>query len=201
MDKIFTVAKVVAPIFISIFLGMYAKRKKLLTQEGIAGMQQFVMNFGLPCVVFNSLLKAELGAEALTSMGLVLPLMLLGTFWAFRARKNKFPYQNFPQLFAAQETGMLGIPLFMILFGADQAYRMGVLDLAQAPAAFPVIALLSAKATESTNPAAVQTGPAVRGDEATMERHRELIGDNELLRTIYDKISENIWRIRETSKR
>ena len=155
MDKIFTVAKVVAPIFVSIFLGMYAKRKNLLTQEGIAGMQQFVMNFGLPCVVFNSLLKADLGAEALTSMGLVLPLMLLGTFWAFRARKKKFPYHNFPQLFAAQETGMLGIPLFMILFGADQAYRMGVLDLAQAPAAFPVIALLSAKATESTSPSAV----------------------------------------------
>lgn len=65
----------------------------------------------------------------------------------------------------------------------------------------PIITEVAAKAVASTNPAAVQTGPAVRGDEATMERHRELIGDNELLRTIYDKISENIWRIRETSKR
>ena len=39
---------------------------------------------------------------------------------------------------------MLGIPLFMILFGADQAYRIGILDLTQAVLAFPVIAILSA---------------------------------------------------------
>jgi len=41
---------------------------------------------------------------------------------------------------------MLGIPLFMVLFGADQAYRMGVLDLAQAVTAYPTIAILSAAA-------------------------------------------------------
>lgn len=155
MDKFFTVAQVVVPIFATIYLGVYANRKQLIKAEGIQGMQQFVMKFGLPCVVFNSVLTADLGAEALTSMGLVLPLMLLGTFWAFRARKKWFPYHNLPQLFSAQETGMLGIPLFMILFGADQAYRMGVLDLAQAPAAFPVIAILSANAGENPTPSAI----------------------------------------------
>lgn len=155
MENVITVAQVVAPIFTAIFLGMLAKKKQLLTLEGIRGLQQFVMNFGLPCVVFNSCLTADIGSEALTSMGLVLPLMLLGTLWAFRARKKRFPYHNLPQLFAAQETGMLGIPLFMILFGADQAYRMGVLDLAQAPAAFPVIAILSANTGENPTPAAI----------------------------------------------
>lgn len=65
----------------------------------------------------------------------------------------------------------------------------------------PLIAETAAKAIESGNPATVQTGPAMRGDEATMNRHRTLIGQDELLRDIYDKISENIWRIKETSKR
>ena len=65
----------------------------------------------------------------------------------------------------------------------------------------PLLTETAAKAVECGTPAAVQTGPAVRGDGATMERHRALIGDNELLRSIYDKISENIWRIREPSKR
>ena len=119
MDKIITTLEVVMPIVTAVGLGILARWKNLITAEGIGGFQKFVMQFGLPCVVFNSVLTADLGAEALTSMGLVLPLMLLGTFWAFRARKNKFPYHNFPQLFAAQETGMLGIPLFMILFGAE----------------------------------------------------------------------------------
>ena len=36
---------------------------------------------------------------------------------------------------------MLGIPLFMILFGAENAFYMGVLDLAQAPVAFATIGI------------------------------------------------------------
>ena len=75
--------------------------------------------------------------------------MLLSMLWGFHARKKLFRYHNLPQLFCAQETGMLGIPLFMILFGADQAYRMGVLDLAQALAAYPTIAILSANSNEN----------------------------------------------------
>ena len=47
---------------------------------------------------------------------------------------------------------MLGIPLFMILFGADQAYRMGVLDLTQAVTAFPVIAILTSDTGENPSP-------------------------------------------------
>jgi hypothetical protein len=50
---------------------------------------------------------------------------------------------------------MLGIPLFMILFGADQAYRMGVLDLAQAVTAYPTIAILSAAAQANPSPRAI----------------------------------------------
>ena len=42
-------------------------------------------------------------------------------------------------------------------------------------------------------PDLIQTGPAIRGDEQTMERHRQLIQDAGTLR-IYDAISENIRR-------
>ena len=144
MEKFLTVAQVVAPIFAAIILGILAKKKNWISQEGVQGFQQFVMKIGLPCVVFNSCLTADMGAESISSMALVLPLVLLATLWAFRARRKQFPYHNLPQLFTAQETGMLGIPLFMILFGADQAYRMGVLDLTQAVTAYPVIAILTA---------------------------------------------------------
>lgn len=153
MDRFLTVAQVVAPIFAAIFLGMTAKRKNWLSPENVQGFQTFVMKIGLPCVVFNSCLTAQMGVESVSSMALVLPCMLIATFWAFRARKKRFPYRNLPQLFCAQETGMLGIPLFMILFGADQAYRMGILDLTQSVTAIPVIALLSADAGENPSPA------------------------------------------------
>ena len=47
---------------------------------------------------------------------------------------------------------MLGIPLFMILFGAGEAYRMGVLDLTQSVIAIPTIAILTADAGENPSP-------------------------------------------------
>lgn len=149
MERVITVAKVIVPIFAAIFLGMLAKRKQLLKHGEVQGLQNFVVKFGLPCVVFRSCVTAEIGGGSLTTMALGLAMILTGTLWAFRFGRKLFPYHNFPMLFAAQETGMLGIPLFIILFGADQAYRMGVLDVAQAAVAFPVIAILSARAGEN----------------------------------------------------
>lgn len=152
MEKIITILEVVMPIFTAVGLGMLAKSKQLVSAEGVRGFQQFVMQFGLPCVVFNSCLLAQMGTESLLSMALGLAMVLTGSLWAFSARNKRYPYHNFPMLFSAQETGMLGIPLVIILFGAEHSYRMGVLDLAQAVVAFPVIALLSADTGE--NPSA-----------------------------------------------
>ena len=153
MEVFVTVAQVVTPIFVAIILGILAKKNHWVSAENVQGFQNFVMEIGLPCAIFNSCLTAQIGAESLSSMALALPTVLVGALWAFRKGKKKYPYHNLPQLFCAQETGMLGIPLFMILFGADQAYRMGILDLTQSVTAIPVIALLSADAGENPSPA------------------------------------------------
>ncbi|MBR4971728.1 MAG: AEC family transporter [Oscillospiraceae bacterium] len=149
MDKVTTVLQCILPIFITVFLGVLARKKQLLTQDEIRGLQQFVMKFGLPCVLFTSCLQADISTETVGTFALVLPFMTLGTLWAFRMGKKKFPYHNLPMLFCSQETGMLGIPLFMILFGSAQAYRMGILDMAQMPTAFPTIAILTASVGEN----------------------------------------------------
>lgn len=149
MNQFVTVLEVVLPIFAAVFLGVLARKQQIMPPEGNRGLQKFVTGFGLPCVVFNSCLTANIGAEAVTSMALVLIPLLIGTFWAFGPGKKKFPYHNLPQMFAAQETGMLGIPLFMTLFGTAEAYRVGVLDLAQTITAFPTIAILSANVGEN----------------------------------------------------
>ena len=155
MEQILPIARVIVPILTAVALGMIARRRAVVSEQDVRGLQQFVMKFGLPCVIFNSCLTADIGAESVTSMALVIPTVLFGTLWAFRARKGKLRYHNLPQLFCAQETGMLGIPLFMILFGSAQAYRMGVLDIAQAVTAYPTIAILSAATDENPSARAV----------------------------------------------
>ena len=143
MNNVIKVLEIIVPIFATIFLGGFAKRTNKISEEAVAGLQTFVMSFCLPCVLFNSCVSASFGMESITSMALILPLIFLSSMWSYKIGRKKYPYHNLPQLFSAQESGMLGIPLFMTLFGADQAYRIGVLDLAQAVVCIPTIAILS----------------------------------------------------------
>ena len=148
MADIIKVLQIIIPIFATILLGVLARKKGMMSEEANDGLQRFVMKFCLPCVLFDSCLTGDFGMGSVTAMAMVIPLVLLSSLWSFRMRKKRYPYHNLPQLFSAQETGMLGIPLFMTLFGADQAFRMGVMDVAQGLVAIPVIAILSADTGE-----------------------------------------------------
>lgn len=46
---------------------------------------------------------------------------------------------------------------------------------------------------EKYPPESVQTGPALRNDEITMDRHRALLQDNEYLQLIYQVLSDSIY--------
>ena len=143
MVEVMALLQTVVPILVCIGLGFLARKKELLTLEQIGGVQQFVLKFCIPPVLFNSCLEAKIGAENLTTMVMLLPVLLLSSLWAFRARKKKFQYHNFPMLFAAHETGMIGLPLCIILFGASEAYRMGILDMTQGLISIPVMVILA----------------------------------------------------------
>ena len=149
MDKYMNVALIVLPILFCAFLGMAARAKKLITPAQIEGLPQFVIHFALPCVLFNSCLTAQISGESLGSMAIAGAFSLTSALIAFRVRKKQFPYSNLPLLACSMETGMLGIPLTILLFGTSQAYRMGVLDLAQSFVCIPVISILTADAGSS----------------------------------------------------
>ncbi len=144
MNEMIKVMEIVMPIFVTIFLGIFARKHNKISEEASKGLQSFIMTFCLPCVLFNSCLTANFGMESITSMVLVMSLIFISSVWSFGMRKKKYQYHNLPQIFSSQETGMLGIPLFITLFGTAHAYRMGVLDVAQSVVAIPVIAILSA---------------------------------------------------------
>lgn len=151
MENVFRVIAVVAPILVTVYLGALSRRKKLITPEGIQGLQQLVLNIALPCLVFNSVLTAKVNLQSVAVMALLFPFMLGTTLWAFRSGRKKYPYHNLPMLFCAQETGLLGIPLFMILFGSAQVYHIVILDLTQAILFHPTVAILSSDTGENPN--------------------------------------------------
>lgn len=62
----------------------------------------------------------------------------------------------------------------------------------------PLIHQTVENAAGAKSPRDIQTGPAVRGDIVSQQRHLDLISYNDRLSEIYKLISENIW---ETSKK
>ncbi|MFI3286468.1 MAG: DUF2520 domain-containing protein [Rikenellaceae bacterium] len=62
----------------------------------------------------------------------------------------------------------------------------------------PLIEECCAKACCANSPREVQTGPAARGDFATIEKHTSMLDGKPELREIYQNISKYIW---ETSKK
>lgn len=59
----------------------------------------------------------------------------------------------------------------------------------------PLITETAAKAVDSGDPLQVQTGPAIRGDQPTQQRHEALLADDPKLRQIYELLSQDIWEI------
>lgn len=60
----------------------------------------------------------------------------------------------------------------------------------------PLILETAHKAAEAVHPAAVQTGPARRGDSEVMARHEAMLTDKPKLQEIYRLISEEIYKKR-----
>lgn len=143
MERFLSSAEVIVPIFVAVFLGIFSKKHDLLSASDVNGLQKFVMKFGLPCLLFNSCFRSDIGGSSAGIALVLVPFMLLSALWAFGPGRKKYPYHNLPMLFAGQETGTLGIPLFMILFGVENAVYMGLLDIAQAVIALPTAAILS----------------------------------------------------------
>lgn len=62
----------------------------------------------------------------------------------------------------------------------------------------PLVAETARKALESPSPVPLQTGPAVRGDAATMERHLALLAGEPELAEMYRIMSEHIIQMKRT---
>lgn len=102
---------------------------------------------------------------------------------------------------SAQRTRLHLAAVFACNF-ANHLYALGVRLAAEAgldPALLrPLVGETAAKALAAADPAAVQTGPAVRGDTPTLLRHEELLAGQPELLALYRSISQSIW---ETSRK
>lgn len=123
-----------------------------------------------------------------------------GTYQAVERFARRLSSQLYPA--DSKRRGILHLAGVLACNFVNALYAAGERTLAREGLPFealrPLLAETAAKALAAPSPAAVQTGPAVRGDLPTLERHRALLAEEPLLLEIYNLMSRYIW---ETSRK
>lgn len=123
-----------------------------------------------------------------------------GTYQAVERFARRLSSQLYPA--DSKRRGILHLAGVLACNFVNALYAAGERTLAREGLPFealrPLIAETAAKALAAPSPAAVQTGPAVRGDLPTLERHCALLAEEPLLLEIYNLMSRYIW---ETSRK
>lgn len=129
MDKLISVISTALPVFLALAIGMLCRSKGFLTRDGVDTLKKVVVNLTLPFALFGSFSTAKY-----TLSSLIVPIVIfvvccimlaLGFLWV---KASKLKSRLAPFLASGFEAGMLGIPLFALLFpGRESEFAILIL--------------------------------------------------------------------------
>jgi predicted permease len=130
----------VLPILLLFALGLFLQRRKFFKPDALDGLKKIVLNLALPSALFLAFSKVNFEGRYLLIAAIVFVacwgVLLLGRLIQ-PASRLKSPY--FPALLTGFEAGMLGYALYNSVYGADNLYKFGVIDLGQVVFVFFVL--------------------------------------------------------------
>lgn len=120
------------PIILSLGIGVFCKRKKLLDSGAVEALKTLVTTFFLPMLAFRMFSTASLQGTAvflgILSFGLLSLALLLG----FITRRFLGEYGEFGCfLMSSAEGGMIGVGLFQMLYGPENLPYLAPVELGQ----------------------------------------------------------------------
>ena len=152
MDKLVAVLKTALPVFLALAMGMLCRKKRFITREGVDTLKKVIINLTLPFALFASFATAEYTLDSLIVpiiMFVICTVMLGLGFLVIRLCRMQSKLAPF--LASGFEAGMLGIPLFSLLF-PGQASKFAILILGQEIFVFTLYKMLL---TGKTSPKAI----------------------------------------------
>jgi len=132
MTQLVAILKTVLPVLVLLLIGHFARRWRILTQEGIDGLKSIVVKVMLPIVQFRAFLQVHFGVDMLLITFSVFLVCILGLFLGRLSGKvfrNAAQYERY--LFASFEVGMLGYALYIVLFGNEQVANFATVAFGQ----------------------------------------------------------------------
>ena len=152
MDKVISVLETALPVFLALALGMLCRKKKFMTREGVDTLKKVAINLTLPFVLFASFATAQYNMSSLivpVIIFIICTVMLVLGYVVIRVCRMQSKLAPF--LASAFEAGMLGIPLFSLLF-PDKASEFAIVILGQEIFVFTLYKMLM---TGKTSPKAI----------------------------------------------
>lgn len=139
MEKTLKVIEIVLPVLAALLLGIIARKKNVLTAEGVTGIKTLVIRFTLPAVVFGAFYKAAYDLTILVCFLVIFGACAAGYF-AGRLLQRLIAKDRalLPFLTTGFEMGMMGYALYIMLFGQENLSNMAVADLGQVLFVFTV---------------------------------------------------------------
>lgn len=132
MTQLVAILKTVLPVLVLLLIGHFARRWRILTQEGVDGLKAIVIKVMLPIVQFRAFLQVHFGVDMLLIAFGVFLVCILGLFLGKlfgKAFRNAAAYERF--LFTSYEAGMLGYALYIVLFGNAQVANFATVSFGQ----------------------------------------------------------------------
>ena len=129
--KIFiSVLETALPVFVMLIMGMLCRSRNFISREGVDTLKKVVINLTLPFALFSAFATAEYTLSAVVIpvvMYVACGVMLALGYLAAKLQKSASKLSPFVS--ACFEAGMLGLPLFTLLFPSESVSKFAILML------------------------------------------------------------------------
>ena len=125
-----SVLETALPVFVMLAMGMLFRSRNFITRKGVDTLKKVVINLTLPFALFSAFVTAEYTVSAVvipSVMYAACGVMLALAFLAAKLQKGTSKLSPFVS--ACFEAGMLGLPLFSLLFPEENVSHFAMLML------------------------------------------------------------------------
>lgn len=133
-------SQTIVPILILLGLGVFCRRKAVFDSNGIEALKTLSIRFLWPVVLFYAFFTAKYDSRTIYYASTMFVLLTVTFFMSrgfLRKRLKKHAF-SLPYLTVGSEIGMLGYSLYLLLFGAENVYRLALFDVGHAVFLFPI---------------------------------------------------------------
>ena len=124
------------------------KKTGFISVDTIAGLKKITLNISLPCILFLTFFRAEMKPELMILSVVIFAACILEFLLGFLIKKlQKSSNQFYPSLFTTFLTGPVGFPLFIAYFGAENLYKLAILDVGNSIFIFTVLTVFLSTAS------------------------------------------------------